>query len=288
MKRNLKTSQPLVQRHGFSLMEILIVISIIGILMAIILPAIGGVRYRVQVAAVTAEMSQLDQALGTFNNKFGTYPPSSITLHYTQAEWDLDPTGMSAIRSIWPDFDFSTGGRGDPLLDPPHPWGIEDKELTGDECLVFFLGGMADYPTDGDVPTLRGFSKNSKWPLSMEGENRDGPFYSKFDVGRLTDIDGDKIPVFRDSLPGQKTALWYSVATSGRYEDGDKVYFQSDAKTPWNKESCQIISPGMDGEFGVIEKTPTNQAVYKPSTDFSTRKLERDNITNFSGGLLER
>lgn len=292
MKLTHHTTSPRHTRHGFSLIELLVVIVIIGILMALILPAIGRVRYTARVAEVSAEITRLEQALATFQNRFGTYPPSSITLYGTQTDWDANPAAKSVIRSIWPDFDFSTGGRGDQSI-YPHPWATADKVLTGDECLVFFLGGVAEYPPGSSVPALRGFSKNSRWPFAVSGENRDGPFYTEFKGERLKDRVGgetveDQIPSYLDSLPDQEAPIWYSVATNGRYANGEPAYYQTDGNTPWKRDSYQIISPGLDHEFGTILKSPKFKAAYSESTDFSTRKDEMDNITNFSGGLLDR
>ncbi len=218
MRRAYTTAAQRTARSGFTLLELLIVIAIIAILMAILVPAISSVRYKARVAAVSAEMQQFEQSLATFQNKFGTYPPSSITLFGTQAAWDLAANApqKSLIRSIWPDFDFSTGGRGDTSL---HPWGTSDKTLDGEECLVFFLGGIPDY-SSGDVPVMRGFSKNPRWPLALAGENRDGPYYTEFKGERLIDADSDGIPAYLDSLPGQKTPISYAAALNGRYPNG--------------------------------------------------------------------
>jgi hypothetical protein len=256
-------------------------------------------------------MNQLDQALATFQNRFGTYPPSTITLWGTEAEWNSNPTHKSIIRSIWPDFDFTTAGRQNTST---HPWGTNNKVLTGDECLVFFLGGMPEYVAGNPVPALRGFSKNARWPFAMSGENRDGPFFTEFKGERLIDgevtysettalgitnpLDGwvataDGVPSYFDSLPGQQLPLWYSSATNGRYSNIDRCYYQSDGKTPWKKESYQIISPGLDGQFGKTLKTAAFKAGYSENTAFRNappvnRLSERDNITSFSGGLLEQ
>ncbi len=284
MKRHESQTAVSPSRSGFSLIELLVVIVIIGILMSLILPTIGNVRYKARVAQVSAEMSQLEQALATFQNKFGTYPPSAITLWGTEALWNSNPTDKSTIRSIWPDFDFSTAGRGDQSL---HPWGTDNKVLSGEECMVFFLGGMPDY-SGGSVPALRGFSKNARWPLAVAGENRDGPFFTEFKGDRLSDLDNDGVPEYLDSLPDQKTPMSYASALNGRYPNGARAYYQADGKTPWKKESFQIVSPGDDGAFGNIIKTATFKASYSEETDFGTRLEEKDNITNFSGGLLEQ
>lgn len=290
MKLNHQTTSPRHPRHGFSLIELLVVIVIIGILMALILPAIGRVRYTARVAEVSAEITRMEQALATFQNRFDTYPPSSISLYGTEAAWDRNPTAKSVIRTIWPDFDFSTSGRGDQSI---HPWGTDDKVLTGDECLIFFLGGVPVYQVGSTTPTLTGFSKNSRWPFAVAGENRDGPFHTEFRAERFVDGVGaesvaDQIPSYLDSLPDQSTPIWYSVATNGRYANGEPAYYQGDGTTPWKRDSYQLISPGIDKSFGDIVKTATFKAAYSDTTDFATRKDERDNITNFSSGLLER
>ncbi len=65
-------------RRGFTLIEVLIVISIIGVLMALLVPTLVGARLRAAVTAVKAELSQLKSALETYNSKFGDYPPTSL------------------------------------------------------------------------------------------------------------------------------------------------------------------------------------------------------------------
>ncbi|MFO0425871.1 MAG: type II secretion system protein, partial [Planctomyces sp.] len=67
------TPQP---RRGFSLIELLAVIIVIGILVSLLFPAINSVRRRAQLTQVSAEMTQMEQAIASFKALYGVEPPS--------------------------------------------------------------------------------------------------------------------------------------------------------------------------------------------------------------------
>lgn len=280
-------------RSGFTLIELLAVITIIAILLALILPAISNAFGGAKETDVSVEMTQFDQALSTFNAKFNRYPPSSITLYGTSAGWNGDPAAKSIIRSLWRDFDFSTGGRG-----PGHAWGTGDKVLTGDECLVFFLAGV---PVDNGAtipPTMTGFSANGRFPFSTVGQNRVGPFFDGWKEAGVRLVDNiapfesaaDQIYSYTDGLSTSKNPMVYSASENGRYAPNWAAYYQGDGVTPWNKNTYQLIAPGEDGEYGTIDETSAGgKVVWTEETELSAgRKPEADNITSFSGGRLGR
>lgn len=62
------------QRPGFTLVEILVVIAIIGILVAILVPVAGVVITRSKEAKISFEVQQLSMALDQYKTEFGTYP----------------------------------------------------------------------------------------------------------------------------------------------------------------------------------------------------------------------
>jgi prepilin-type N-terminal cleavage/methylation domain-containing protein len=68
------------QRYtGFTVVEMLIVISIIAILMAMLVPVLASVRRRAQVKAARALIDGIQDALGRYYIDFDEYPPSNTS-----------------------------------------------------------------------------------------------------------------------------------------------------------------------------------------------------------------
>lgn len=82
-------------KNGFTLMELLVVISIIGILAAILLPAFSSAKKSAYLARAKGEFKQVGVALELYTNANGSYPPD--------ANRDLPP-GLEAYLggSNWP------------------------------------------------------------------------------------------------------------------------------------------------------------------------------------------
>ena len=72
------------QRNGFTLVELLVVITIIGVLAALITPAVFQARRSGQNAAIKAEIDLLHMAMMHYKNEYGSFPPC---------------TGLAAARS---------------------------------------------------------------------------------------------------------------------------------------------------------------------------------------------
>jgi prepilin-type N-terminal cleavage/methylation domain-containing protein len=66
-------------RSGFTLVEILVVITIIGLVAAIALPAIGQALARARNAAIKTEIDMLHLAVMNYRNEYGSFPPSGTT-----------------------------------------------------------------------------------------------------------------------------------------------------------------------------------------------------------------
>jgi prepilin-type N-terminal cleavage/methylation domain-containing protein len=65
------------RRRAFTLVELLVVISIIGVLAALIIPLAGSVSRTKKINTAQAEMQQIETALENYKAKYGVYPPSN-------------------------------------------------------------------------------------------------------------------------------------------------------------------------------------------------------------------
>lgn len=64
---------------GFTLVELLVVVTIIGILIALLLPAVQGARESGRKTVCQNNLRQIGVALGSYESKLGVFPPSSTS-----------------------------------------------------------------------------------------------------------------------------------------------------------------------------------------------------------------
>ena len=273
------------KRAGFSLIELLIVISIIGMLSALLLPAIMGARRATIEADVKAEVSGLDAAVADFYKDYGHYPPSRITLCEAASDWDGEPRSKALVAELWPSFDFSLD------RDLNQDSDETDKlNFNGANCLLLFLGGLLDRDSDGTI-VARGFSKNPANPFEdlTAGTSRTPPYF-QFDSNRIRQ-DSNDLFVYVDKYPGQNTPIWYLSSYDGKgYLTADlpsgmtKPYLKTESTTTgdvaWNPTTFQLISPGTDNAYGTGGK-------FISGSTGSLSQQDLDNQTNFTSGKLQ-
>jgi type II secretion system protein G len=87
-------------RHGFTLIELMIVIVILGILMGTILPRITGAQSKAQDVAAIADITLIGQAVEAYYSDYGSYPLTTTAVG-TIACLDDTAGGVGAALSAY-------------------------------------------------------------------------------------------------------------------------------------------------------------------------------------------
>ena len=273
----MRSSRPTLSR-GFTLVEMLVVIVIIGILTAILVPTVMAAIRRAKIGAMALEVKDLETALAAYKDANNDYPPDGTNVNAVKAHFRIAYqriTNHNAYINAW----WSAGGD---KLDPA-------------EALVYFLS-----QTRNDV----------RDPLGTNGEVRK---YFDFQETRLRDDDGDGFneyyPPSGDEAPyvyfdgrtmttATGPTVMYVTAAFPK-TNGDPRISQLGRIRPFQTNSSKWIEPnkyqlfcaGLDSHFGVDDSTsglPVPKQFPDPNyyqqVPTADRKLDEDNITSFSEG----
>jgi prepilin-type N-terminal cleavage/methylation domain-containing protein len=273
---------------GFTLVELLVVVTIIVLLLALLLPAIHKIRIVGQEVEARNEMSQLTTAVTTFKNEWGAVPPTLFRLP-TRPGGNVGPNAVLENASY--EFLKLQYGRWNPTLNAggdivwdPSMTPYAGQTLQGNQCMVFFLGG----------PSLNGWAHDSP---------RDpGAAVSKFVFLEIKDAKlqpgaqfgyPSNARVYMDPF-GAPYLYWGSNKVGGKYTGQPALATLNPDLTPTatgtvnayvetgskfaNENMCQIISAGPDNRFGSggTNWTTTN-------AEYIGANAGADDIANFNG-----
>ena len=268
---------------GFTLVEILVVIAIIGMLAGLTTSVLVSARRSVRNSVVSTMQAQLSMALDEYKNRYGEYPP----------DLSDDEAVMRHIKKRWPRYNvtniaqffehiqygcrLSSGSVEFPTsvddLNGEHVWDVR-RHISS---LVFWLGGL---PNANGIPS--GFYANPKAPLGINPTSgkpiakpfraqREKPLFAfdRKDIGTYSysadDVfypDEDESNLWTDSWEGGSGAYVYTPAVcQGGYPI---VYFRPSLNRPYGVKSMYLGESPADGvtqavpyaQTGVVTRSP--------------------------------
>lgn len=182
--------------RGFTLVEMLVVISIIVVLIAILVPVVQGARHRARMVKCTAQMHDIMMAMTEYKRQYHRFPPRPIYDNTAQMY-------IGGFSALYPDFidvweklvcpdDRSIVGQVDAakarryssyngrinLVDDPAaatPWDFAVDSDTGNQAITYNFNGYDEEGWDRDTPLVQGTDTLPTWLSNANRNWRDYP-----------------------------------------------------------------------------------------------------------------
>lgn len=277
-------------KKGFTLVELLVVIAIIGVLVALIVPAVNKARTTAQDAVLKTEVAGMSQAMEAYRLEYGSYPPD--------LSGTMEQDAVALNRHLGPKFrnrnaqtdGLFQGGR----FNGVQPGGAPTPtDVNPAEALVLFLSGLSPDPRN----PINGSKPASKF---------------EFDTARLIDADNDGFPEYYPKVDktNQTPYIYFAATTTN---DNDAYLRSAQAvvninanggvngrpiPVPYAKKvnpteptspliyanagKFQIISAGYDGQY--VDAGYNAEAAINTPQGFNQTplpKASQDNVANF-------
>jgi prepilin-type N-terminal cleavage/methylation domain-containing protein len=285
-------------RRGFTLVELLVVIVIIGILAALITVAVSAAMTSARQARILLEVGQLSGAIEQYKAKYGSYPPSTKLLLESHIRSLFPRMDLNDLRTLPPSMNaaeilaFCVRGY---TSNPQYPVNYCDNTVKRDRFLEFDAGrtkvGRIYQNTSGIGPT------DGRSFVFVQPQKEVAYVY--FDCSRPTPvyklptppIDQRMFPAFGENNASQSKfdPTWTGTGTLDptvkpyATDPGDPA--KGIPPTFANAPKFQIIAAGIDGVFGEYGPSSGPNKIYPIGGGYA--EGDKDNLVNFSDKNLE-
>ena len=251
------------QRGAFTLVELLVVIGILGVLAALITPAVFQARVSARNAAIKAEIDMLHLAIMNYKNEYGSFPPcvdsryDGIAPPNTAIAPDTNVYQSAGEASrhlarLFPRADAVKELSPNPPI--PSPFELSPNRTDDDTIWLTFLYAPSPPPAAADLHLnphnalhswLMGYTGSPVNPLTV-GERK-----------KLFDFDSARV-VNGLYAPGGKPRSPYIYIDSSRYDTFSagapgSLTLGANRRTTteyFNSDTFQILCAGLDEQFG--------------------------------------
>ncbi len=173
------------QRVGFTLVELLVVMAILGVLAGLLAWGVNSARVAILKRAQAAELANIATAVEAYRTKYGDYPPDGSSWPVMEAHLRkaFPNIVVSELALLNPANSAANGGIRNDNAPGPHPFG--GRVFDPAEALVFFLGGFSSdsqRPITGPGGPLKANPVGGGYMYNNQRENA----FFEFKNGRLT------------------------------------------------------------------------------------------------------
>lgn len=207
-------------RPGFTLVELLVVIAIIGILIALLLPAVQAAREAARRLQCTSHLKQLGVALHAYHDAHGQLPLGSVSNggRFNEPQWPTIHYFLLPYIEQTVLYDRMSKVEGFTETNPESWQGVMDKPLT-----VYFCpsDGRGKEITVNADPPLKLFKSNYFGIFSgrYDGETNNEAFGTTFDKTYTAAFGMNRGAQFRDFTDGTSNSVVMSEYLTGSGDD---------------------------------------------------------------------
>ncbi|MGQ9504748.1 MAG: DUF1559 domain-containing protein [Thermogutta sp.] len=276
--------------RGFTLVELLVVIAIIGILVAMLLPAVQAAREAGRRSQCTNNLKQLSLALLTYHQAVGRFPPPGINSN--QTSWWVLILPYIEQKPLYDQFNFNQGSSSAsdkirvaavqvPVFFCPSNADDEDRRSKYPEenysgTRVFtchYYGVLGPNGTNNYLPTPTAY-KCQELDKTFGGYCTQGAFlYSTgIDIASVRDGTSNTLFIGEVAWPGYN---YYRGFHRGYYSDqrGTLLLAARNVKNPINS---RIGDPWSNGAFGSLHPGGAHFAMVDGSVRFFNQFMEQN------------